>query len=66
MKVRATKEGRNQGKRMASLNVEDQTGSVRAVAFSDGRQKVVVVSLDLIGFFHDEVVNARRLLDRIG
>jgi DNA polymerase-3 subunit alpha len=39
VKVRATKEGRNQGKRMASLNVEDQTGSVRAVAFSDVYEK---------------------------
>jgi DNA polymerase-3 subunit alpha len=35
VRVRATKEGRNQGKRMASLTIEDQTGSVRAVAFSD-------------------------------
>jgi DNA polymerase III subunit alpha len=35
LKARATKEGRNQGKRMASFTLEDQTGSVRAVAFSD-------------------------------
>ena len=39
LKARATKEGRNQGKRMASFNIEDQTGSVRAVAFSDVYEK---------------------------
>jgi hypothetical protein len=36
----------------------------RAAAFSDGRRKVVVVSLDLIGFFREEVQKARALLDR--
>ena len=39
LRARATKEGRNQGKRMASFNLEDQTGSVRAVAFSDVYEK---------------------------
>jgi len=39
LKARATKEGRNQGKRMASFTLEDQTGSVRAVAFSDVYEK---------------------------
>jgi hypothetical protein len=35
----------------------------RAVALSDGRRKVVVVSLDLIGFFREDVQKARGLLD---
>ena len=39
LKARSTKEWRNQGKRMASFNIEDQTGSVRAVAFSDVYEK---------------------------
>jgi DNA polymerase-3 subunit alpha len=39
LKARATKEGKNQGKRMASFNLEDQTGGVRAVAFSDVYEK---------------------------
>jgi DNA polymerase III subunit alpha len=39
LKARATKEGRNQGKRMASFSLEDQTGGVRAVAFSDVYEK---------------------------
>jgi DNA polymerase-3 subunit alpha len=39
LKARATKEGRNQGKRMASFTIEDQTGNVRAVAFSDVYEK---------------------------
>jgi DNA polymerase III subunit alpha len=39
LKARATKEGKNQGKRMASFTLEDQTGGVRAVAFSDVFEK---------------------------
>ena len=35
VKVRTAKEGRSQGKRMASFALEDQTGSVRAVAFPE-------------------------------
>ncbi len=35
LKVRVIREGRNQGKRMASFMLEDQTGSVRAVVFAD-------------------------------
>jgi DNA polymerase-3 subunit alpha len=35
LKVRSIKEGRNQGRRMASFTLEDQTGTVRAVAFPD-------------------------------
>ena len=36
----------------------------RAVAVSDGRQKLAIVSVDLIGFFHDDVSKARELLQR--
>jgi DNA polymerase-3 subunit alpha len=35
LKVRPIKEGRNQGRRMASFSLEDQTGTVRVVAFTD-------------------------------
>ena len=35
LKVRPIKEGRNQGRRMASFSFEDQTGAVRVVAFTD-------------------------------
>jgi DNA polymerase-3 subunit alpha len=35
LKVRPIRDGRNRGKRMASFQVEDQTGTVRAVAFAD-------------------------------
>ena len=40
LKVRPIKEGRNQGKRMAAFMVEDQTGSVRAVAFADAFERL--------------------------
>jgi hypothetical protein len=36
----------------------------RAVAVGDGRQKVAIVSVDLIGFFHADVLKARELLQR--
>jgi len=36
----------------------------RAVAVSDGRQKVVVVAVDLIGVFHADVLKARELLQQ--
>jgi hypothetical protein len=36
----------------------------RAVAVGDGRQKIVIVSLDLIGFFHADVLKARELLQQ--
>ncbi|MBZ5589969.1 MAG: DNA polymerase III subunit alpha [Acidobacteriia bacterium] len=35
LKVRQVKEGRSQGRRMASFSLEDQTGTVRVVAFPD-------------------------------
>ena len=35
LKVRPIKDGRNQGRRMASFTLEDQTGTVRVVAFPD-------------------------------
>ncbi len=35
LKVRPIKEGRNQGRRMASFSLEDRTGAVRVVAFAD-------------------------------
>jgi hypothetical protein len=34
----------------------------RAVAVSDGRQKLAIVSVDLIGVFHEDVVKAREQL----
>ena len=36
----------------------------RAMAVSDGRQKVVIVAVDLIGVFHADVVKARALLQQ--
>jgi hypothetical protein len=36
----------------------------RAMAVSDGRQKVVIVAVDLIGLFHADVVKARALLQQ--
>jgi len=36
----------------------------RAVAVDDGRQKVAIVSVDLIGVFHADVLKARDLLQR--
>ena len=36
----------------------------RAVAMSDDKQTVVVVAVDLIGLFHADVLEARRLLER--
>jgi hypothetical protein len=36
----------------------------RAVAVADGRLKVAIVSVDLIGVFHDEVLKAREELQR--
>ncbi len=36
----------------------------RAVAMSDGRQRIVVVAVDLIGFFHADVLKARELLQQ--
>ena len=35
----------------------------RAVAMSDGQQKIAIVSVDLIGLFHDDVRKARELLE---
>ena len=34
----------------------------RAVAVGDGRQKIAIVSVDLIGFFHADVLKARERL----
>ncbi|HPW56622.1 MAG TPA: DNA polymerase III subunit alpha [Thermoanaerobaculaceae bacterium] len=39
LKVRPIKDGRNQGRRMASFTLEDQTSSVRVVAFADAFEK---------------------------
>jgi hypothetical protein len=36
----------------------------RAVAVSDGRQRIAIVSVDLIGFFHADVLKARELLQQ--
>jgi hypothetical protein len=36
----------------------------RAVAVSDGRQRVAIVAVDLIGLFHDDVLKAREELER--
>jgi hypothetical protein len=36
----------------------------RAVAVSDGRQKLAIVSLDLIGVFHRDVAKARELVEQ--
>jgi hypothetical protein len=36
----------------------------RAVAVSDGRQKIAIVAVDLIGLFHDDVLKAREELER--
>ena len=37
----------------------------RAVAVGDGRQRIAVVAVDLIGLFQDEVLKAREALQRI-
>lgn len=34
----------------------------RAVVLTDGKQKIALVSLDLVGFFHDNVLNVRKRL----
>ncbi len=39
LKVRPIKEGRNQGRRMASFSLEDQSGTVRVVAFPDAFER---------------------------
>ncbi len=39
LKARPIKEGRNQGRRMASFTLEDQTGTVRVVAFPDAYER---------------------------
>jgi DNA polymerase-3 subunit alpha len=39
LKVRPIKEGRNQGRRMASFTLEDQTGAVRVVVFPDAYER---------------------------
>ncbi len=36
----------------------------RALAVSDGKQKIVIVAVDLIGVFHADVLKARELLQR--
>ncbi|HPC83931.1 MAG TPA: DNA polymerase III subunit alpha [Thermoanaerobaculaceae bacterium] len=40
LKVRPIKDGRNQGRRMASFTLEDQTSSIRVVAFADAFERV--------------------------
>jgi DNA polymerase III subunit alpha len=39
LKVRPIKDGRNQGRRMGSFMLEDQTGAVRVVAFADAFER---------------------------
>ena len=39
LKARPIKEGRSQGRRMASFTLEDQTGAVRVVAFPDAYER---------------------------
>ncbi len=39
LKIRPIKDGRNQGRRMASFMLEDQTGTVRVVAFADAFER---------------------------
>lgn len=46
LKVRPIKDGRNQGRRMASFTLEDQTSSVRVVAFADAFEKVERLLVD--------------------
>jgi DNA polymerase-3 subunit alpha len=46
LKVRPIKDGRNQGKRMASLTLEDQSGAVRAVAFPEAFQRLERLLVD--------------------
>ncbi len=46
LKVRPIKDGRNQGRRMASCSLEDQTGAVRAVAFPDTFERCDRVLVD--------------------
>ncbi|MEW6335847.1 MAG: DNA polymerase III subunit alpha [Acidobacteriota bacterium] len=46
LRTRQIKEGRNQGRRMSSFTLEDQTGAVRAVAFPDAFAKLEGVLSD--------------------
>ena len=46
LKARPIKEGRNQGRRLASFTLEDQTGAVRVVAFPDAYEKYEKILVD--------------------
>ncbi|MFI5165559.1 MAG: DNA polymerase III subunit alpha [Thermoanaerobaculales bacterium] len=46
LKVRPIKEGRNQGRRLASFHLEDQSGGVRVVAFADAFERYERVITD--------------------
>jgi len=46
LKIRPIKDGRNQGRRMASFHLEDQSGSVRVVAFADAFERCERVLAD--------------------
>jgi DNA polymerase-3 subunit alpha len=46
IKVRPIKEGRNQGRRMAAFSLEDQTGSVRTVAFPEAFERYEKILAD--------------------
>jgi hypothetical protein len=51
------------GQNRLATGVHDELW-VRAVAVSDGRQKIAIVSVDLVGVFHADVEKARERLQR--
>jgi DNA polymerase-3 subunit alpha len=46
VKIRPIKEGRNKGRRMAAFQLEDQTGSVRVVAFADAFERYERITVE--------------------
>ena len=51
------------GQNRAATGVHDDLWA-RAIAVSDGRQKLAIVAVDLVGVFHADVEKARELLQR--
>jgi hypothetical protein len=51
------------GRNRAATGVHDELWA-RAVAVSDGKQKIAIVSVDLVGVFHADVEKARERLQR--